>query len=210
MPVRKIPISHSSLTGRHAATGSNRSIAFESSLERDFITLIQFEPTTLNIEEQPVRINYDHEGKSRHYTPDFLVHRSHDKPMLAEIKPAKFLTPELEPKFNAARAYSKTRDWEFSIWTEKDIRTERLKNARFLLPFINREIEQNLKKDLLNQLKIHKSKTIGGLLEIECSLQHDISPNLAALWHLIAVRQIHADLDIELTPNSEIRFKKGA
>lgn len=54
MPFRKIPISGRSLTGRHATKQPTGSVGFESSLERDFITLMMFDPSVAKIEEHPV------------------------------------------------------------------------------------------------------------------------------------------------------------
>jgi len=48
--------------------------AFESSLERDFLLLLDFDPEVVLYEEQPVTINYhDDQGRRRRYTPDVLV-----------------------------------------------------------------------------------------------------------------------------------------
>jgi len=135
MTVRKMPISHNSVTGRHAMGPGKRSIGYESTLERDFVSLMAFDPGVTDIEEQPVRIDFeDDEGRKRHYTPDYLVHRNGAPPLLAEIKPSKFLTPDLEPKFEAAQSYAAARGWEFEVWTEKDIRTPRLQKHSFPSP----------------------------------------------------------------------------
>jgi hypothetical protein len=48
--------------------------AFESSLERDFLLLLDFNPDVEFFEEQPVKIVYhDAKGRRRTYTPDVLV-----------------------------------------------------------------------------------------------------------------------------------------
>lgn len=127
MPVRTIPRSHNSITGRYFIDPARGSVGFESTLERDFVRLMAFDPDVTDIEEQPVRIDYeDDEGRPRHYTPDYLVQRQSAPTLLAEIKPKKFLKPELEPKFAAARRYAASRGWMFEVWTERDIRTTRL------------------------------------------------------------------------------------
>ena len=68
--------------------------AFESTLERDFLLLLDFDPDVEFFEEQPVKIIYhDAHGQRRTYTPDVLVryrpHRfqaRHTKPVLCEVK----------------------------------------------------------------------------------------------------------------------------
>jgi len=89
MPVRTIPLSHSSVTGRLASRSGQPSIAFESSLERDFAVLQLFDPAVQSIEEQPVRIDYKAPtGRATRYTPDFLVIYRSDVPpsRLVEVK----------------------------------------------------------------------------------------------------------------------------
>lgn len=133
MPVRKIPRSSGSITGRFSRGPGGGSIGFESTLERDFVRLMAFDPDVTDIEEQPVRIDYKGDnGRPRHYTPDYLVQRRDAPPLLAEIKPTKFITPDLEPKFAAARRYAAARGWVFEVWTEREIRTTRLNKIRLL------------------------------------------------------------------------------
>ena len=112
MPVRRIPIGRNSITGRFSGGPGGGGIGFESTLERDFVRLMAFDPNVTDIEEQPVRIEYtDADGRPRSYTPDYLVHRRGAPPLLAEIKPERFLTPDLESKFDAARHYAAARGW---------------------------------------------------------------------------------------------------
>src|SRR5437868_5438583 len=98
MPSRKIPPSRRSLTGLVASQKSprlslvpspparpsqlgagqpqpqTRMKGFESSLERDFFILLDFDLNVDRYEEQPVRIEYrDGDGRLRTYTPDVLV-----------------------------------------------------------------------------------------------------------------------------------------
>lgn len=90
MSARKIPIGTRSVTGKHAMGGA----AYESSLERDLITLFQFDRKVEKVITQPVTISYvDDGGKARRYTPDVLVWYWKDsastegvKDLLCEVK----------------------------------------------------------------------------------------------------------------------------
>lgn len=74
MPVRKIPTNRRSITGLVSSRKNDRMTGFESSLERDFLLLLDFDRNVERYEEQPVTIRYrDREGKRRTYTPDVLV-----------------------------------------------------------------------------------------------------------------------------------------
>ena len=102
MPVRRIPNSHSSVTGRRFQGNGRRVVSSESKLEGDFVTVARFEWPDAIIEGQPVRIYFWENDRRRHYTPDFLVRRPHITPLLLEIKPTEKLVPELQQKFDAA------------------------------------------------------------------------------------------------------------
>lgn len=209
MPVRKIPISHNSVTGRHALGPGKRSVGFESTLERDFVSLMAFDLDVTNIEEQPVCINYaDDEGRKHRYTPDYLVHRHNAQPLLAEIKPKKFLTPDLEPKFTAAHQYATARGWAFEVWTEREIRTPRLKSIQFLLPYRHRPADAGRMACIQNHLDLYAPMNIDELLDTCWNDETERSYGLSALWHLIAIGQVETDLNQELTHQNILSMSK--
>ncbi|MDQ3818146.1 MAG: Tn7 transposase TnsA N-terminal domain-containing protein, partial [Acidobacteriota bacterium] len=148
MPVRKIPLSGRSLTGRVARPGDDGSAEFESSLERDLYSLLVFDKRRYaGFEVQPVRIAFtDNQGRIRTYTPDVLIYFIADPvtghrppPVLAEVKYRNDLFEQwkkLKPKFKAARAFSREQGWQrFRILTEVEIRTPYLANVKFLRGF---------------------------------------------------------------------------
>ena len=54
MPVRKIPKNYRNVTGVHASEKSIGEAQFESTLERDFLTLLEFHP---DVEGNPPLFN---------------------------------------------------------------------------------------------------------------------------------------------------------
>ena len=205
MPVRKIPPGRNSITGRFTRGPGGGSIGFESTLERDFVTLMSFEPDVLNIEDQPVRIDYmDAEKRHRHYTPDYLVHRNHAVPLLAEIKPSKFVTQDLEPKFDAARNYAAIRGWVFEVWTEKDIRTQRLNSIRFLERYRRLHADPGRVDRILNSLEADGPQPIETLLQACWNEETERNLGEDVLWHLLATGILQTRMDIELSEHSVI------
>lgn len=71
-PVRELRTSRRCLTGR-VSLSSGRTASFESSLERDWLIALDFDPAIRLVREQPFSIQYDFEGKLRRYTPDVLA-----------------------------------------------------------------------------------------------------------------------------------------
>lgn len=89
MPVRKIPKNYRNVTGIVASSKSGGAAQFESTLERDFLALLEFSPEVTNIDPQPVKIEWvDANGCQRSYTPDVLVEFSESDgkpPWLCEV-----------------------------------------------------------------------------------------------------------------------------
>jgi hypothetical protein len=216
MPVRKIPTNRRSMTGLVASRKNDRMTGFESSLERDFLLLLDFDPAVARYEEQPVRIEYvDAEGRRRTYTPDVLVYYHDDpaasadaRPLLCEVKYREDLFAnwkEYKPKIRAGRAHARGRGWRFEIVTEREVRTPYLQNVKFLRPY--RRIETNREDTalLLDTLLKAGDADPESLLS---AVHHDRTRRaelLPTLWRLLADGHITADLGQPLTMRTRIR-----
>lgn len=89
MPVRNIPKNYRNVTGVAAHRKAVGKAMFESTLERDFLTLLEFNQSVDSFEVQPLTIHWvDGANKERIYTPDVLVYYHHDlnPPTLYEVK----------------------------------------------------------------------------------------------------------------------------
>jgi hypothetical protein len=69
MPVRKITKSYRSVTGISTASKSVGQAQFESTLERDLITLLEFSRDVRQFEVQPVTLTWQEGTRIRRYTP---------------------------------------------------------------------------------------------------------------------------------------------
>ncbi len=173
MPVRKIPKNYRNVTGKLVNTKSEGPAGFESTLERDFLSLLEFSPEVLRFEVQPVEINWiDLNGKFRKYTPDVLVYYGDGtdlKPTIFEVKYRSDLKKnweKLKPKFIKALSFAKSRRWRFKIVSEKEIRTDFLKNVKFLIRFkCQSTYDSNHGEIILNALKKLHSSTPADLLK---------------------------------------------
>jgi hypothetical protein len=221
MPGRRIPKSYCSLTGQVASTkrvasGLNGGMAaFESSLERDLLILLDFDPEVLCYEEQPVRIDYvDAGGCRRRYTPDVLVRWRRDgvsasgmRPLPAEVKYGATLRKDwadLKPRFRAARLEARARGWRFRILTEVEVRTPHLRNAKFLSP--SRRLARdgasvNSILTALHQLRESDPEMLLGTLARDLRKRAGLIPRL---WHLVATRKVGLDLSLPRTMRSRL------
>lgn len=214
-PVRNIKYKYSSLSGKFYSKKNNRSITFESSLEKDYITLLEFDDNVIEYTEQPIKIAYTNNGIKRNYYPDILIRRkSHaesncvQKNILVEVKYSSFISKhklELEPKFNAARDYSIKAGWEFQIVTENEIRTGYLENVRFLLRYRDyndfHDYDFALLLDTVNKLE---HTTPEELIIVAAKDWNKRAELVYLLWHMVANKYIQCDLTNKLTMDSEI------
>ena len=71
--VREINLKHFSLSGQITSLKNNSIVKFESSLERDYSILLEFDSNVKNYLEQPLVIEYSINNRKRRYTPDFFI-----------------------------------------------------------------------------------------------------------------------------------------
>lgn len=138
MVKRKIPIGTQAMTGSFLSSKNEEPVYFESRLEKDFYTLLEFDKRVKSYSEQLVRIEYYDNGRNRIYTPDVLVHFHKEESCLCEVKFRSDLRDNFsayKPKFRAANEYSISQGWKFKLVTEDHIRTDYLENAKFLMRF---------------------------------------------------------------------------
>lgn len=212
MPVRKIPMNYRNVTGVFPSLRSIGSAAFESTLERDFLTILDFDYEVEKFEVQPVKIEYiDEFAKKRTYTPDVLVqyrcnHSDDPKYTLYEVKYRKDLKekwPELRPKFKAALHFARTKGWNFKIITDLEIRRPYLENIKFLrrydIPIDDHRME-TARRILVNLREITPE-----ILAV--ALAQDFSnraETVFLVWQMLARGYIIADLTEPLSMNTPI------
>lgn len=205
-PVREIGVKHRSVRGNVPKMGR-----YESTLERDLMELIRFDPTVCSFLAQPLTIEYlNKEGERRTFTPDGLVHfkpESHMAPLLYEVKHREDFRKGwkiLLPKFRAAKAFCAEKGWRFQVFTEREIRTPYLTNIKFLWPFLSRvpcPIAADGLLHALGNIQSSDPQKISDALPKDASSRVELLP---VLWHLIAIRAIGCDLEKPLSMVSKI------
>lgn len=219
MPVRTVPKNSRSLTGLVPNPRTQSMAAFESSLERDFLLLLDFDPDVAFFEEQPVTIvYYDANGRRRTYTPDVLVRyrnvspqARHPKPLLCEVKYRDDLRQHwaaYRPKFRAAQRYARQQGWRFHVVTERHVRTPYLENVKFLRPYRTLPLNDSYRTQLLSALATLEATDPARLLAAVCHDRWQQAQLLPMLWQLVATREIGTDLAQPLTMQSGLWLQK--
>lgn len=215
MSARIVPKNYRNLTGLVYNSRTQSLSMFESTLERDYLLLLDFDSSVECYEEQPVTIKYsDGGGRCHRYTPDIFVRYRRANvvdapPLLGEIKYREDLRQhwtEYKPKFKAAYRYAMARDWRFRLLTEREIRTPYLNTIKFLRQYRDLPVnELRLTQILTAMAQQQKTDPTRLLASITKDRWHQ-AELLPGLWQLIGLRQIGADLEQPLTMRSRLWF----
>ena len=220
MKNRKIGYTYSSVSG-HFAFRNKKSISFESTLERDLLTVLEFNSSVFDVTEQPLTIEYTNKnGRAVTYTPDFLVqfeepnemvciNKISRKPWLIEVKPREILKKEwdkLKPKFKIAIKYARENDLIFKVFDETRIRTSYLERIKFLNRYKRMEVDSLWKEWVFQGLEaLGGHSTIDELIVFKFrGGKVDEKLALGVIYHLISRKIIKADITENLNMQTEI------
>jgi len=216
MKKRKIGYTYGSVSG-HYSFRKEKSIAFESTLERDLLALLEFNSSVEDVVGQPITIEYEnHNGRSVTYTPDFLIffkepnaelERVQRKPLLIEVKPREKLKKNwcnLRNKYKIAVQYARENDMLFKIYDERRIRTQYLKNINFLKRYSRYEYPQEDEDNILAYSNSVGNTSIEHILEYLCISKDQKGVMLGHIWKLIFNKKLLCPLGDELNQQIEV------
>jgi TnsA endonuclease N terminal/TnsA endonuclease C terminal len=220
MSKRHIGKSYCTVTGLKVSRRVGRMIEFESPLERDLISILEFSPIVETFEEQPLTIRWaDAGGKEHPYTPDFLIQfrgqpflrkGSTAKPWLVEVKPQKRLATqwdELRDRFRAAVAEASRRGWLFRILTDREIRTPYLRNIAFLQCAKAVDVDETFRSRIISLLRA-EPLTLVLILDGLAATGASRGIVLAQIWKMVLRAELATDLDIPFSMGSEFSLPK--
>lgn len=181
-------------------------VKFESTIERDLLFFLEYDPAVLSYEEQPFRISITKDdGKHQSYVPDFLVIRENTKSLI-ECKPADRLEHRSTKRQIAiGERWAAENDYEFIVITDTDLRTgPKLDNLRILWRYARSSVPYNVTERVLMCLKHQPRGLVLGDLAAYSeskpgSMGHACYIYSLLFWHVLA-----ADLSQPLSPASLI------
>lgn len=193
--IRKIRPTRRSVSGLYVFRGTTQ-IAYESTLERDFIVLMEHSIKVDDIISQPCRLSFHGENDQIYpYTPDFLVYyRDGSKPMLVEVKPGEEWRKHWRKwsvKWKIARRYAREQGWTFRIYDEGRIRNQTLVNINFLQRYDRTMVSEDHVLPIIESVKHAGRISVGRLLEQSSESVLMMRP---LIWHLVAVRRMECDM----------------
>ena len=189
-----------SFTGRHVGKRGTATVAFESGLERDFLTLIRFREDFRDVVEQPFTMAFsDSAGRSRSYTPDFKVTFS-KRSVVYEVKYRDELRKNWDryrEPFCYMRSWTRSQGMAFRLVTDLTIRTVRFENVRLISPFVHQLVPEEMSSRIKQALG-DETITILDLLKRVCRDDTERPAFYTALWSMLAHRMLTADLNMPL------------
>lgn len=205
-PQRKILKNYRSVTGHFPSIKNNRSIAFESLLEKNFFLTLEFDHTVHSYSEQP-QINIKQNGKVKTYSADCYViyHPSSGKKnSIVEVKYENDLAKnkeQLEAKFESAEASLLEMNMDFLLFTDATYPEVYIRNLDFLYRY-----KTFIHSDENNSRILSAINNPISALELANSLAKD-KPDYFQLansiWALVANGSLETNLeDHEVTMNS--------
>lgn len=212
MPVRVIKKNYRSVTGHFASLKNGRNVGYESLLERDLFLLLEFDTSVVSYEEQPISLFYRYSNRDIRYTPDVLLHYKDPNrlPCIYEIKYSDEIKEKkvfLKQKFEQIEAYLAKNDMEFKLFTELDIRTQFLENAKMIYGAISQTVPaleeyrlEQMKKVLQNEGRISIDEY---MLKMSTN-RYERAIYMRYLWHLIFFGHVKIDMNSKITNSSLI------
>ncbi|WLR55583.1 TnsA endonuclease N-terminal domain-containing protein [Mesobacillus subterraneus] len=193
---RKIKASSKlSFRGKHNSTKMHRMIPWESTLERDFIKLLDYDPTVLSFKFQPEKINYVYKGKKRKYFPDFHVLKNDMREYIYEVKAfEKTEDEENKIKFQVGMKFCSERKMKYVVVTEKEIRKGFLiENLDILSEVRQDSTSRKIMSVVFRTLEKLGGKTNLGTLKKSISQfnEEEVESNI---FHLIYTHQLKMDI----------------
>lgn len=189
-------------------TSEGASQAFESSLERDFLVLLDFNRQVQSFRTQPVTIHYRYAGRERRYTPDvFVLYFGNQPPIFYEVKYREDLRRDwhkLRPGFKAAIKFAKRERARFRVVTEKEIRTPLLSNIKFLRHCRNQPAPESIEQQVVRTLAALGESTPEMVMKAAFRDDQHRLHALSALWRMVATGRIEAELETPLSMKTPI------
>lgn len=218
MKNRKIGYTYGSVSG-YFSFRKEKSIAFESLLEKDLLTLLEYNQKVLDVIGQPVTLMYpNHNNREVQYTPDFLVYfktnfgdtnyeLSNNKPLLIEVKPREKLRKEfheLRPRFKLAMKYAMENGFIFKLYDERKIRGIYFQNVSFIERYKTLQYDKYEEERILKHLDTLGQTSIDHVLAYLYASQTHQGIALGQIWNMMANHKIACDMNIPLTQKTVI------
>src|SRR5712692_1059529 len=134
MPVRKVSNRGGNIIGSFPPQIKGEKVRYESTIERNLVYYMKFDPTVITYHAQPMVITgNDAEGNVHTYTPDYLVVRN-DRREIVECKPEALInSSHAQQQIAIGQEWATNNNHDFAIVTDTNLRSgHTLENLKLL------------------------------------------------------------------------------
>lgn len=194
------------VVGIFPSTKSNRTLHWESQLERDRMYHHEIDPQVCSFREQPKTYKLIVDGVLRRYTPDLEVIYHSGATIIEEVKPSERVSKEVR-LYQAMAAALEDSGIRFRVVTDTEIRRQPyLQNVKYLLPFRHFDVSEDAIECIADLFRTVRKIPFGQLHEKLSGKGLTIT----FLWALIAQGKLLADLEQVLNDETPLKLNYGA
>ncbi|MEZ0053766.1 hypothetical protein ABIA30_004799 [Mycobacterium sp. MAA66] len=184
-------------SGRYWCATTTRHLLYESRLELARAIYADFDRSVNHIVAQPFQLETKVDGRTRRYTPDYLLLTSKN-PVVVEVKPRNWLTrSKVIRRTTLARQLVEQRGWQYEVWSEPP--AAEFANLKFLAGYRNKRLFDEKIAAALFAAEVD-GRTFEGVCRDETRWPQAIVR--AHLLHVMWSGRIVTDITIPLSPKS--------
>lgn len=181
------------IIGRFPSFKCRRNQPWDSEIERDQVTLLEFDPTVVAYSMQPAWLPLLIDGQECRHCPDILVIRKSGRREYLEVKSdTQAKHPEVEATMEAAKLHCREIGYGYVLATASDIRVKpRLTNAQLMVRYRGHHVPKDRRFQIMTRFG-------DGSLTVEQYMREtglEFSDAKVELLHLAAWEHLTFDWD---------------
>ncbi len=136
--------------GNFSSCKMKTSVWYDSSLKRDFLYWLEFDPEVVSYTTQAISFDYYSKGKLKQYVPDFQVIR-HQKEQIIDVNYKKIIESDRYKRlYQQLSGMCDEKGWKFVALTESEVRLEPiLSNIKLLYRYARENFSIDEYRDCL-------------------------------------------------------------
>ncbi|MEP7288623.1 MAG: TnsA endonuclease N-terminal domain-containing protein [Chloroflexota bacterium] len=175
----------------------NRSIRYTSTLERDFLFVLEYEAQVVRYQEQPFEVSGMFDGGLHRYTPDYAVWTAQQQ-TLVECKPAMLLQDRhTQQQIAVGTQWAMLHGWQFEVVTDRSLREGyQLANLKLLWRYSRLPVSSSQRHEFDEALAQTNPVTLGQLAQTP--------EQLNCVFYLLFHHELRTDLSRPLDTHSPV------
>ncbi|WP_430783357.1 TnsA-like heteromeric transposase endonuclease subunit [Actinoplanes sp. G11-F43] len=196
-PVRSFPVyrGQRNNTGLWWSATVGCHVGFESWLERDHLTLLDFDPTVTGMASQPFWLSWDDGGRRRSHAPDFFVRLVDGTGVVVDVRPADRMPAKDAAVFAVTGRACEQVGWDYRLVHEPD--PVLMANVRWLAGYRHPRCLRPAVAAAAPSVFAEPTPLMEG-----AALLGDPLASLPTVFHLLWSGRLHTDLAVPLSESS--------